>query len=299
MATALAIAIDTSFYNEGAGSLFHLLRTNPIITPLNSLLYNTSSTNLSIHGLHPPYQHFIASLPLLLGPALLLIGRIRKPTLPILSVLSATLLLSLIPHQEPRFLLPAVPLVLSSVRLPQAKPWRRYWLASWVIFNAFLGVLMGVYHQGGVVPAQLWLGQQQQHHLGVTHVFWWRTYSPPRWLLGGKETVTVDLMGIDAAEMMKRVSQAVGSCREKGPPAAGLIAPWSSVELDIWMKDSRAQLSFEKRWMSKNHLSFDDLDVGETGIRGTLERLVGRRGLVLWRISRICPFNDNTINARR
>ncbi|KAI4177826.1 MAG: hypothetical protein LQ343_000290 [Gyalolechia ehrenbergii] len=288
LTTTVAIAVDTSFYNDSAGSFFHLLRTNPIITPLNSLLYNTSSSNLSIHGLHPPYQHFIASLPLLLGPALLLLWNIRKPTLPILSVLSATLLLSLIPHQEPRFLLPAVPLVLSSVRLPKAKVLRRYWLVSWVIFNAVLGVLMGVYHQGGVVPAQLWLGQQQQQHLGFTEVFWWRTYSPPVWLLGGKEIMTIDLMGTKAQEMMKRVSEAVGSCSDRGPRTAGLVAPWSSVELDIWMKDSRAPLSFEKLWMSNYHLNLDDLDVEEDGIRGMVERLVGRRGLVVWKIRRLC-----------
>ncbi|KAL8942702.1 MAG: hypothetical protein Q9216_001506 [Gyalolechia sp. 2 TL-2023] len=288
LTAAFAIAVDTSYYNSPAGSLFHLLRTNPTITPLNSLLYNTSSSNLSIHGLHPPYQHFIASLPLLLGPALLLIWNIRKPTLPTLSVLSATLLLSLVPHQEPRFLLPAAPLLLSSVRLPEAKPLRRYWLASWLLFNAVLGVLMGVYHQGGVIPAQLWLGQQQQQHLGFTEVFWWRTYNPPLWLLGGKEIMTTDLMGTKAEEMTKKVSEAVGSCMEKGFGVAGLVAPWSSVELDTWMKDSRTQLSFEKLWMSKYHLNLDDLDVEEDGIPGTLERLVGRRGLVVWRIRRLC-----------
>lgn len=147
---------------------------------------------------------------------------------------------------------------------------------------------MGVYHQGGVVPAQLWLGQQQQQHLGFTEVFWWRTYSPPVWLLGGKEIMTIDLMGTKAQEMMKRVSEAVGSCSDRGPRTAGLVAPWSSVELDIWMKDSRAPLSFEKLWMSNYHLNLDDLDVEEDGIRGMVERLVGRRGLVVWKIRRLC-----------
>ncbi|KAL8722349.1 MAG: hypothetical protein Q9225_001139 [Loekoesia sp. 1 TL-2023] len=288
LTTSLAIAVDTSFYHPSNESLFQLLRTNPTITPLNFLLYNTSASNLSLHGLHPPYQHFIASLPLLLGPALLLLWYIRKPTLPILSVLSATVLLSLIPHQEPRFLLPAVPLVLASVRLPKSAALRRYWLGSWFIFNVALGILMGVYHQGGVIPAQLWLGQQQQHDLGFKEVFWWRTYSPPIWLLGGKEILTTDLMGMKTEKIIERVSGVIRGCGEKGDKSVGLVAPLSSVELDTWMEDARAQLSFEQLWLFKNHLNLDDLDFEEDGIRGTLERVVGRRGLVVWKVSRLC-----------
>lgn len=296
LTTILAVAVDTSFYNDSTESPFHLLRTNPVITPINSLLYNTSSSNLSTHGLHPPYQHFIASLPLLLGPSLLLIWNVRKTALPILSVLSATFLLSLIPHQEPRFLLPVVPLVLSSVRLPKARLLRRYWVASWFIFNAVLGVLMGVYHQGGVVPAQLWLGQQEQQHLlDFTEVFWWRTYSPPPWLLGGKEIVTMDLMGMKDEEMMTKISGSVGSCKDQGSRIVGLVAPWSSVILDTWMKNSHADLSFEKAWMSKNHLNLDDLDIEQAGIWETLGRLLGRRGLIIWKIRRIC---EETLEVR-
>lgn len=148
---------------------------------------------------------------------------------------------------------------------------------------------MGVYHQGGVVPAQLWLGQQeQQHPLKFTDVFWWRTYSPPPWLLGGKEIMTVDLMGMKAEEMMTKVSGAVGTCEDQSPKVVGLVAPWSSVELDTWIKDSRAGLIFDKLWMSNNHLNLDDLDVGQAGVWATLQRFLGRRGLIIWKIRRIC-----------
>ncbi|KAI4213671.1 MAG: hypothetical protein LQ351_003637 [Letrouitia transgressa] len=214
---AIAIAVDTSFYHRTSPhSLLYLLRHEPIVTPLNSLLYNTSTSNLSLHGLHPPYQHLIASLPLLLGPALLLLPSSSKTSLPMISALSATILLSFIPHQEPRFLLPVVPLILSSLQLPRSRRLRRVWVANWIAFNAALGILMGVYHQGGVVPAQIWIGQQQG--LGVRDVFWWKTYSPPVWLLGGNETAmgtaiaTRDLMGMDMDSMAGRVMDSVGQC---------------------------------------------------------------------------------------
>ncbi|KAI4226095.1 MAG: hypothetical protein L6R36_003449 [Xanthoria steineri] len=288
LTSILGIAVDTLFYHPSSTEpLFQILRSDPTITPLNSLLYNTSTSNLSLHGLHPPYQHLIASLPLLLGPALLLFWYIRKPSLSIISALSATVLLSLIPHQEPRFLLPAVPLILSSVRLPSLAVLKRYWFISWIIFNAILGVLMGIYHQGGVVPAQLWLGQQRQYDSGLSKVFWWRTYSPPVWLLGGGELLTVDLMGMKAEEMMDRVSGATEGYKGGDPTSVGLVAPKSSVDLDAWIEKTKSVMVFEQLWTTGNHLNLDDLDFEADGIVGTLERVVGRRGLVIWKVSRI------------
>ncbi|KAI4260251.1 MAG: hypothetical protein LQ352_000373 [Teloschistes flavicans] len=290
----LTITIDTFFYNPPGSSLAQLLRTNAIVTPLNSIRYNASAANLSLHGLHPPYQHLVASLPLLLGPALLLLHHIRKPTLSILSAFSATILLSLIPHQEPRFLLPVVPLLLSSVRLPSSAASKRYWFGTWIVFNAVLGVLMGVYHQGGVVPAQLWLGQQQQQErgTGVMEVFWWRTYSPPMWLLGGQEVVTVDLMGMNASGMMDRLTLAMGECGERELRSIGLVAPTSSIELDSWRQQTRKDLLFERQWMTRRHVNLDDLDMEQDGVRGTLTRVMGRRGLAIWKISRLCADSE-------
>ncbi|KAI4247036.1 MAG: hypothetical protein L6R40_001701 [Gallowayella cf. fulva] len=298
LTSVLAIAVDTFFYHPSAQSLLEVLSTNPTVTPLNSLIYNTSSSNLSLHGLHPPYQHLIASLPLLLGPALPLIWYIRKPNLSMLSALSATILLSLIPHQEPRFLLPAVPLILSSIHPPPSPVLRRYWFASWIAFNAVLGVLMGIYHQGGVVSAQLWLGQQEQHNLTSTEVFWWRTYSPPVWLLGGTDIVTVDLMGMEVEEMLDKVSGATGGYEGGLPRSVGLVAPWSSGELDAWIDKMRSVMVFEQLWKTKNHLNLDDLDFGQDGIRATLERVVGRRGLVIWKVSRHPEVQEQVVGNR-
>lgn len=108
------------------------------------------------------------------------------------------------------------------------------------------------------------------------------------WLLGGQEIVTVDLMGMNASEMRQRLTLAMGDCEQQGSPSVGLVAPTSSVELDIWMEETRQDLQVELLWMTKRHLNLDDLDLEEDGIRGTLSRVVGRRGLAIWKISRVC-----------
>ena len=146
---------------------------------------------------------------------------------------------------------------------------------------------MGIYHQGGVVPAQLWLGQQRQHDSGLSKVFWWRTYSPPVWLLGGKELLTVDLMGMKAEEMMDRVTGATEGYKGGDPTSVGLVAPKSSVDLDAWIEKTKSVMVFEQLWTTGSHLNLDDLDFEADGIVGTLERVVGRRGLVIWKVSRI------------
>ncbi|KAK3169431.1 hypothetical protein OEA41_008814 [Lepraria neglecta] len=285
--TLLAITIDTSFY-QPSKPLFSTLFNKPTFTPFNSLLYNSQPSNLATHGLHPHYQHLVANLPLLLGPALYLFlsVRIEKPTtLPLLSAISGTALLSCIPHQEPRFLLPAVPLILSSLHLPTSKTLKQYWLAAWILFNAIMGISMGIYHQGGVVPAQAWLGQQKELGAHMQEVMWWRTYSPPVWLMDHNPIRTTDLMGMPFIEMQNKIDTALGKeCNTN--KSIGLVAPFSSAELDAsW---AERDLVLEEIWRYGRHLNLDDLEFGEEGVLGTLRRVVGRRGLVVRRVRRIC-----------
>lgn len=286
---------DTLFYN--VNWTFKELFTDPVITPWNSLIYNSSTDNLSKHGLHPFYQHVLVSLPLLLGPATFLLAsaRFKLLSLPIISSITSLISLSAFPHQEPRFLLPLIPLLLTSIRLPRSKRVRRYWLSSWVLFNAIFGILMGVYHQGGVVPAQLWLGQQQRLQSGavdqyrlMSEIFWFRTYSPPFHLLGSPGIETTDLMGIPPAEMHQQVQSALGHGCNKGKTVA-LVAPWSSTDIDGWRKSGREnRLHFQELWRSNQHLNLDDLDFAGHSILQTVSRVIGRRGLVVWGINRIC-----------
>ena len=285
----VAISVDTSFYHPSS-PLTETLLTNPTLAPLNSILYNTQSSNLATHGLHPHYQHLVASIPLLLGPAVILLPLSLSlkilPRLPLLSAFSGILFLSCIPHQEPRFLLPAVPLILTSLHVPRSKSLSQYWLASWILFNAALGSLMGTYHQGGVVPAQIWLGGARTH--GIAEVLWWRTYSPPIWLLDHNGIETTDLMGIPFQSLQVRINARLGpgECNK----SIGLVAPHSSIDLGIWTQSSAKEgaLLFEEIWKYEKHLNLDDLNVGEEGLWETMKRVVGRRGLVIWRIHKPC-----------
>lgn len=267
---------------------------------MNNFLYNSDSANLAQHGVHPRYQHFLVNLPQLLGPAFPLLFFLRRlhinPSL--LAALSGTALLSIFPHQEARFLLPAVPLILSSIRLPRMPALRKPWIGSWIVFNLALGVLMGVYHQGGIVPVQMNIASSPEF---VTHAFWWKTYSPPIWLLNGKNTElkTVDLMGMPFTEMLGKVKTALPPCRTRKPPkiegrgSVYLIAPRSAHALKPFQDPkNREELELEEVWSYRQHLNLDDMDFGDDGVWPTLSRVVGDRGLVVWRATRNCWATD-------
>ena len=310
----LAIASDTAFYHPPL--TFKSLLNSPVLTPVNSILYNTSTTSLRAHGLHPYYQHFVVNLPLLLLPALPLLFSRTPSQLAgnprFLSALSATIILSLVPHQEPRFLIPTIPLLLSLVSLPSPSlsPIKfRGFATAWIIFNLALGLLYGRYHQAGVVPAQMWLGENK-HILDLkagTKVFWWKTYSPPVWLLNAPrdDLDTTDLMGTDAQEVEAALKNALGTCARsfssgRGGAVSGeaiLVVPKGRRELNVWrgeapdpegvLQDIR-DMQWTMLWSERKHIGLDDLDFAEDGVWRTLSKVVRNRGLEMWRIRKEC-----------
>lgn len=295
----VAVCVDTASYTPGDFT-FTRVFANPIITPLNNFLYNSDSANLAQHGIHPLYQHFLVNLPQLLGPAFPLLFFLRRSSVTplLISALSGIALLSIFPHQEARFLLPAIPLILSSIRLPYSPILRKTWIASWVLFNLALGLLMGVYHQGGIVPVQTHIAASAEY---VTHVYWWKTYSPPTWLLNGKnsEITTVDLMGMPFPRMLGEVESALPPCRTRKPPkiegrgAVYLVAPRSAYALKPFQDPTnRGDIELEEVWSYRQHLNLDDMEFGDDGVWPTLSRVVGDRGLVVWRVTRNCWATD-------
>lgn len=199
-------------------------------------------------------------------------------------------------HQEARFLLPTVPLILSSVQLPTNRALLRVWTGAWIIFNLVLGVLMGIYHQGGIVPGQVFMASQPD----ATNAIWWKTYSPPIWLLNGKNEVlqTQDVMGIKGDDLLLQLTS-LATCdtpadrrsqeylKEKN--GTYLIAPASAVWLDPYLPNKGLEgLRFREVWRYSRHLNLDDLDIGDDGLWDTLTRVVGRRGLVAWRVTKSC-----------
>ncbi|KAI9887673.1 MAG: alpha 1,2 mannosyltransferase [Watsoniomyces obsoletus] len=280
----LGVTLDTAFYASGPFYLSDVLR-HPVITPLNNFIYNLDSKNLADHGLHPYYQHLLVNLPQLLGPAFLLLFFVRRLDVRFISAISGVFFLSLFRHQEARFLLPAIPLFLSSVHLPRR--YLRQWVTAWVFFNSIMGVFMGVYHQGGIVPTQNHLAKQD----GIKEVLWWRTYNPPTWLLDGKNehmTTTV-LMGLAEKDLIPRLQQAT-SCGGMGSQNSTLlVAPESSIFLDEFVQnDHQTPIHLRRIWHHRRHLNLDDLDFGTEGIWGSLKRVIGRRGLTTWEVLRRC-----------
>ncbi|KIX96793.1 uncharacterized protein Z520_07513 [Fonsecaea multimorphosa CBS 102226] len=364
--TLFAIVMDTAYYSgpsatRSFGALYDHVRKDPVITPLNNILYNTQTSNLAQHGLHPHYQHLLINLPQLLGPALILLIasaypfnlRILKSLLSnnrLASAGAGCLFLSLIPHQEPRFLLPTVPLILTSIRAPSSKPWSVIFWTAWVIFNAALAILMGIYHQGGIIPAQLAMPSLVIQSLNITHsdahnveVFWWKTYPPPTFLLGSEPVhpatnrslniSTVPLMGYPQNELVFMLMQHMPTCdpsllerlilhkertdifvvaplsawrldasntgrqttsskhhppSDQTPPTGFDYPPVSNFSFAIDMNIPPAHLSLTNLAVFRRHLNLDDLDFGDVGVWPTLERVVGRRGLGVWRVDRIC-----------
>ena len=62
------------------------------------------------------------------------------------------------------------------------------------------------------------------------------------------------------------------------------------MEIDPWIAKSAEDQTFvfEEIWRYGRHLNLDDLDIGEDGVWATLGRVVGRRGLVIWKVRRVC-----------
>jgi phosphatidylinositol glycan class Z len=147
---------------------------------------------------------------------------------------------------------------------------------------------MGTYHQGGVVPTQIHLAS---NNTDINHVLWWKTYSPPIWLLNGRieDVQTTDLMGMNAEEVKERLFKAVTCTRKQPTEGIVLVAPFSATYLDQFSKaDPTQDLILQERWRYMQHINLDDLDIETDGVWNTLTRVVGRRGLVVWDVARKC-----------
>lgn len=257
-----------------------------VLTPMNSLVYNVQSENLSKHGLHPYYTHILVNLPQILGPGMFfLISNFKNQywkTTPFLSIISGVSLLSVVPHQELRFLIPIVPLAcccfdLNNIsttskgkQVIKAPPIVSVLMNFWYIFNAVMATLMGIYHQGGVIPALDYFHDSLMNTSEKTVQIWWRTYTPPTWMLGDRlnslqiSTVTedspnfemddtksnylIDTMGSDfkhVSNVVKRFQNINGLIY--------LIAPVASML-------HSDELSFTQVWNYTSHLDLDHID---------------------------------------
>lgn len=181
-----------------------------VVTPFNFLVYNFASQNLAEHGLHPRWLHILVNFPMLFGPWVTWLAvraivdsatlsndkngksfevDVLRPTIIQIIILSLAVL-SVQPHQEPRFLvpllLPVIVLIANTGRL--AHVGKAFWV-SCSIFNFALAILFGILHQGGVVPSLFHLHSvvADASLITRTNIIYWKTYIPPVHLLGVSE----------------------------------------------------------------------------------------------------------------
>lgn len=207
--------------------------SNFVVTPLNFLKYNANSKNLEVHGLHPHYVHLVVNVPLLYN-ALGIIGLItfgkmlhsgikaRWLELPRIqsivglmttSFIIPIILLSVFPHQEPRFIIPTLlPLVFLYAptinQVPGVDTVSRMGENSrnsnhfgrknkftklqvvWYICNIGLCFFYGFAHQGGVLPLTSHIATELKAKPDLTHIhlFTSHTYAMPTALLHLRNT---------------------------------------------------------------------------------------------------------------
>lgn len=203
MATSLVmIATDSMYHNltfrsavlsSDFSTLLNLDQL--VITPFNFLAYNTKASNLANHGLHPWYFHAVVSIPsigLFFGASFYLdivkrIFKLRSQSLQdtslklLIFILAPLVMFSVIPHQEPRFLIPCIiPLcLLYGIKLKSKAK-----LALWLTSNLVLTLFYGFVHQAGVTRALFELKDHLKQDIDARQiVIFSRTYLPPQHLL--------------------------------------------------------------------------------------------------------------------
>ena len=137
------------------------------------------------------------------------------------------------------------------------------------------------------MPAQNYIAE----HLGnATTVIWWKTYSPPTWLLGemSERCSTVDLMGAKWSVVEERLEQGKGGCGvESGEKSKEtyLVAPLA-MNVEQYVGGGKQLYRLRKVWVYRSHLGLDDLDFDfeKHGVLGVVMKVWDSRGLGIWRV---------------
>ncbi|EDV26344.1 uncharacterized protein TRIADDRAFT_54236 [Trichoplax adhaerens] len=204
--------------------------------PVLSMLYHQST-----HGIHPRVTHGLVNMFMLFGP--LTVALYYQTLRDIISFLANAgnndqitqasislsnrwflkgcvyiplVILSWIPHHEPRFILPVIfPLLILFGNNFFGSRNRFRNLIIWILFNV-LGILVfGFMHQGGIYPCMKYLHDNYKLDNGgttinpSTNVIFYRTYMPPKFMLaqfrGNKNIEIFDLAGSDYDIMLSTI----------------------------------------------------------------------------------------------
>ncbi|XP_006811249.1 GPI alpha-1,2-mannosyltransferase 4-like [Saccoglossus kowalevskii] len=206
--TLLCTVIDSLYYGFitfehlfSLKGLTHLFSSSELlnhftVTPLNFLQYNLDVSNLSEHTLHPYITHILVNTPLLFLPLLwsilvLFFQKYKKirdnfNVFLISSIVVPLFILSLAPHQEPRFLMPLLcPFVLLFCKMETRLS--HGFKVSWIVWNLLGSLMFGVVHQGGLLPSMIYLDSIQHSSQTMCHYIFFHTYMPPRHILSASQ----------------------------------------------------------------------------------------------------------------
>lgn len=239
-----AVAIDSFYYSKMHYSFINDVRV--VYTPINFLLYNLSPANLGNHGLHPRYLHVLLNIPLLFsvyGTIILLHFikicccaprrlKINFEIMLLLTFISPLILLSIIPHQEPRFIIPLIvpfSLLYSTQNLRSFLSYKSLTFV-WVCSNLFCFLFYGFIHQAGVYSSINYLSNV----IGSNScVIYYKTYMPPRYLFHITEkhnNVNVhDLAGLELDKFEYEIQNIVG----KKVLKVFMVLPYKVYDTDI------------------------------------------------------------------
>ncbi|XP_045199614.2 GPI mannosyltransferase 4-like [Mercenaria mercenaria] len=300
---------------------------NYVITPLNFILYNIMATNLATHGYHPFYVHLLVNMPLLFGPMfiyltrhvikefLILLNVLRKDnegfqenkstaelTIPVevklrndfkgmlwLFIFFPAIVLSCFPHQEARFLIPLLPLVVISVVIFSKKLGKIFW-AIFIIFNVLFSVVFGVLHQGGVIPSLMRLQQltetefKKNENISISLIFS-NTYMPPKHVLltQNSNLELKDLKGSNfqtvfaEIEKHKKLNSFTSSDKSINGKKIFIVLPGTLVTEFKARCDELISIKSETRFFP--HLSFEDPPI--TGLIDSFKTFVDMMSLYL------------------
>lgn len=256
--------IAATFQDKG---FLNFLVNNFTVTPLNFFQYNIQVTNLAEHGIHARYTHFLANIQILfcmLGIIALqelvnlIVSVFKRDTrsfnsfsVILMSYFIPLSLLSIFPHQEPRFLIPLLcPLVILSSSRFSGQKFSKCMIILWSVFNLLGSVFFGFCHQGGIIPAISRIHREfiKDTTVHTGNIVFWKTYMPPRHLFlqdpSYREPVyqIYDLAGSSKNKLIE-VLNFVGNRSERG---ILLVVPGTmvneldslqvSMHLEIWGK---------------------------------------------------------------
>ena len=223
--TATACILIDSFYYDTVTFTELMLGNVTVksftVTPINFVFYNFKTSNVAEHGLHPYLLHILVNIPILHGIlgilGLWFVSRYfasfiyhpltKKPNIAsmasmlLLSFIFPVLVLSIIPHQEPRFLLPTLPPLaillsekVSIYSLSKLKFTKHFIFLCWQTWNVLCVIFYGFLHQGGVTKTMIFIHDYValQDVTNDYHVFFSHTYTPPTFLLNRKIPVLAD-----------------------------------------------------------------------------------------------------------